>query len=82
MGVHVTLTGVRGVVAWVAGMWLYGLFADAARPELSAVTPMICLGVTTLGAIGFVLMSRRYSAAPPSRPAGEPERAPPGRASE
>ena len=82
MGVHVTLTGVRGVLAWIGGMWLYGVFADPARPELSAVTPMICLVVTTLGAIGFVVMSRGYRAPPSTRPAGAPEPAPPVRASE
>ena len=58
------------------------LFTVAERPELSAVTPMICLGVTTLGAIGFVMMSRGYRSAPPTRPAGAPEPAAPVRASE
>lgn len=57
MGVHVTLTGVRGVVAWVGGVALYeGL--ERAAPGTGTWVFAVCGVLTTLGALGFVFLSR------------------------
>lgn len=61
MGTHVTLTGVRGLIAPLFGVWLYQLLehqsAGAGRYVLA-----LPLFVTTLGAYGFVRMSRSMRA--------------------
>lgn len=57
MGTHVTLTGIRGLIAPLVGVWMYQLlenFADGAGRYVLAI-PLV---VTTLGAWGFVRMSR------------------------
>ncbi len=57
MGVHVTLTGVRGVVAWGCGVALYqGL--EAWMPGTGIWVFVVCWTLTTLGALGFVALSR------------------------
>lgn len=58
MGVHVTLTGMRGLVSWLLGLTLYESF-ERGSPGAGWVVFAMCAGVTTLGAIGFVMMSRR-----------------------
>lgn len=80
MGVHVTLTGVRGIIAWLAGESLYDATFDPARPGTAAVVPLCCLVLTILGAVGFVLMSRWYRRGTPvGRPEGGTEASPPAR---
>ena len=80
MGVHVTLTGVRGIIAWLAGEALYDATFDAARPGTAAVVPIACLVLTIAGAVGFVLMSRWYRRGKPTgRPEGGAEASPPAR---
>ena len=57
MGVHVTLTGVRGLIAPFAAIGLYemlnGLHAGA-----GAWVFAVCLILTATGALGFGLMRR------------------------
>jgi hypothetical protein len=55
MGVHVTLTGVRGLIAPTAGMACYeGL--EALHPGSGIVAMLLPLGLTTVGAFGFLSM--------------------------
>lgn len=63
MGVHVTLTGVRGVFAPFAGVWLYNLIA-AQSPALAPLAMLLCLALVLAGAIGFVWMNRTMDLAP------------------
>lgn len=56
MGVHVTLTGVRGLLAAAFGVQIYEAFGGAEGGAAPAVA--LCLALTTLGAIGFVFMDR------------------------
>lgn len=61
MGVHVTLTGVRGLVAPILAVGLYhqlNTYRDGAGQWVFAV----CLGLVIIGAIGFVLLKRRMAA--------------------
>jgi hypothetical protein len=55
MGVHVTLTGVRGLIAPSLGMLCYQ-FLDTMRPGLGIVALLLPLGMVVAGAIGFVSM--------------------------
>jgi len=57
MGVHVTLTGVRGVAAPIIGVSLYAVL-EWARPGAGAWALAVSLGLSTIGAICFVLMRR------------------------
>ncbi|MEQ8769456.1 MAG: hypothetical protein RIB60_02985 [Phycisphaerales bacterium] len=57
MGVHVTLTGVRGLLAWGGGVALYEGFERVA-PGAGIWVFVICGSLTTLGAIGFVALAR------------------------
>jgi MFS family permease len=61
MGVHVSLTGVRGLLAPVVGVALYQL-AEHLAPGSGAWTLLLPLILVTLGAAGFVRMSRRMRA--------------------
>ncbi len=57
MGTHVTLTGVRGLFAPLLGVWIYqGL--EQAVPGNGIYVMVLPLGLATLGAFGFVRMSR------------------------
>lgn len=57
MGVHVTLTGVRGLIAWIGGVVLYeGL--ERVAPGSGTWVFALCGSLTTLGALGFVFLSR------------------------
>jgi MFS family permease len=63
MGVHVTLTGARGLVAPLLAVGLYDLFNtwhDGAGQWVFA----ICLGLVTIGAIGFGALKSRMSSDP------------------
>jgi MFS family permease len=55
MGVHVTLTGVRGLIAPTAGMLCYQLL-EALRPGLGIAALIVPMGMIVAGAIGFVRM--------------------------
>jgi hypothetical protein len=55
MGVHVTLTGVRGLFAPPLGMLCYE-WLDAERPGLGIAALLIPFTMVTAGAIGFVRM--------------------------
>lgn len=58
MGVHVTLTGLRGMTAPVLGVAIYQ-WLEWQHPGAGAWVFAVCLGLSTTGAIGFVLMARR-----------------------
>jgi len=55
MGVHVTLTGVRGLIAPPVGMACYELLVWR-WPDAGAVAMLLPLGLVTAGALGFVRM--------------------------
>lgn len=61
MGAHVTLTGIRGLIAPLFGVWLYQLLGHY-QPGLGRFVLVIPLVVTSLGAMGFVRMSRAMRA--------------------
>lgn len=58
MGVHVTLTGVRGLVAATLGVAIYELLGGADGGAVPFIS--LCLGLTLSGAIGFVIMARHF----------------------
>jgi hypothetical protein len=57
MGVHVSLTGVRGLIGPPAAVGLYELL-ELWRPGGGAWVFVVCLAITIAGAIGFFLLSR------------------------
>ena len=62
MGVHVSLTGLRGLIAPIIGVGLYQL-AEHFQPGAGRWVLIIPLMFVTAGACGFVMMSRRMRAA-------------------
>ena len=60
MGVHVTLTGVRGLIAPALGMTCYEL-VEWRWPGSGAVVLLLPLGLVTAGALGFVSMQHTMS---------------------
>jgi hypothetical protein len=60
MGVHVTLTGVRGMLAPVIGVTLYEIL-EAAHAGAGAWTLAVCLSLSVAGAVGFVRLRRTLS---------------------
>ncbi|MEL7473089.1 MAG: MFS transporter [Planctomycetota bacterium] len=58
MGVHVTLTGVRGLISWMGGVALYRWIEAAAPGQGGAWMFVICAAIAGSGAIGFMIMSR------------------------
>lgn len=56
MGVHVTLTGVRGLIAPLAAVTLYNVYGGA-------VVLTICVAVNAVGAVGFYALNQRRLAA-------------------
>ena len=60
MGVHVTLTGLRGILAPIIGVSLYEIL-EWVRPGAGAWTLALCLGLSTTGAVWFVLMRQSLS---------------------
>ena len=60
MGVHVTLTGIRGLIAPLVGVGVYGLL-EARRPGLGVWSMALPLALTTAGAIGFHALHRNWS---------------------
>jgi hypothetical protein len=67
MGVHVTLTGVRGAIGPPAGILVYQ-WLEAARPGAGVYSLALPLAFVTAGACGFSHMRRVMQAS--SRPAG------------
>jgi hypothetical protein len=57
MGVHVTLTGIRGLIAPFLGVGIYQLL-EAWRPGSGVWTFLPCLLLNSSGALGFVVMAR------------------------
>ena len=55
MGVHVTLTGIRGLIAPSLGVFLYEAFRTSDPNGIITFSASLCLG--TLGALGFVWMA-------------------------
>jgi hypothetical protein len=80
MGVHVTLTGVRGLITPFVGVAVYeGL--EAASPGGGSWVFALCTALTLAGALGFMSLSRRVD--PRLRPHEGPiEVAPPSRVAE
>ncbi len=63
MGVHVTLTGVRGLIAPPVGMACYELLIWR-WPDAGAIAMLLPLGLVTAGALGFVKMRNEARASP------------------
>ena len=63
MGVHVTLTGVRGLIGPVAAVSLYN-WLDAIDTNLSPAVIGLCLVLVLVGAVGFTLMNRLMDLTP------------------
>lgn len=57
MGIHVTLTGIRGLLAPIIGVSLYEIF-EALSPGAGAWALAVCLALGVTGAVGFVAMRR------------------------
>ncbi|MEE4299666.1 MAG: MFS transporter, partial [Pseudomonadales bacterium] len=52
MGVHVTLTGLRGLIGPLIAVWLYNAF-EAMAPGAGPWVLAVCIGLTFFGAAGF-----------------------------
>lgn len=64
MGVHITLTGIRGVIGPIMGVQLYILLSRAGLQTRALIICFaICLAMNVLGAFGFVLLSKLWSSA-------------------
>jgi hypothetical protein len=61
LGLHVSLTGIRGLVAPLAGVAAYGAL-ERWKPGAGTWSLALPLFLTALGAVGFQLMSRRLRA--------------------
>lgn len=57
MGTHVTLTGVRGLIAPLVGVWAYQ-WLESLEPGLGRWVIALPLLLSGTGAVGFVIMSR------------------------
>ncbi len=68
MAVHVTLTGVRGIIAPLLAVTLYTWF-ESLSPGAGPFVFLVCATLTMLGAIGFVIMAKTMK---PSAPQHEP----------
>ena len=63
MGVHVTLTGIRGLLAPLFGVFIYKMLLDQGSATGGGVYLVAAL-LGILGATGFLLLSKRYSKPP------------------
>lgn len=61
LGLHVTLTGIRGLLAPIIGVGAYGLL-ERASPGLGVWVGAIPLGLTSAGALGFYRLHHRQRA--------------------
>jgi hypothetical protein len=59
LGLHVSLTGLRGLFAPLIGVWLYRAL-EAASPGLGRWTLLVPLILSTTGSLGFWLFHRDY----------------------
>ncbi len=59
LGLHVSLTGLRGLIAPLIGVWLYGAI-DALAPGRGPLALLLPLTLTTLGTIGFARFHRDH----------------------
>ena len=57
MGVHVTLTGIRGLLAPIIAVCLYEIL-EWIHPGAGPWTLAVCLALSTIGAVWFALMRR------------------------
>ena len=78
MSVHVTLTGVRGLISPFLGVWLYHLM-EQVRPGSGSVVFGLSATLSVLGALGFLSLSSRMGLGATER-AGPVEALPPSRA--
>lgn len=62
MGVHVTLTGIRGLIAPFLAVGIYELL-ERVQPGLGVWTFLPCLALNLTGAVGFAWMNRDMAAA-------------------
>ncbi len=69
MGVHVTLTGIRGFIGPAIAVALYEWF-NKLHPGAGPYVFAVCMGVNVLGAIGFIAL-RRTMAPEALKPAGK-----------
>jgi hypothetical protein len=60
MGLHVTLTGVRGMLAPLSGVLIYQTF-DALEPGAGGWVFAVSLALAICGALGFISMRRQMS---------------------
>jgi len=67
LGLHVSLTGLRGLVAPLVGVWLYRSIA-AHAPGHEPLALLLPLALSTGGSIGFALFHRDYLALTSARP--------------
>jgi hypothetical protein len=70
MGVHVTLTGVRGLIAPPVGMLCHELL-ERWRPGAGVFALRVPLGMVTSGAFGFVAMREARRSAPAADQQGD-----------
>jgi len=59
LGLHVSLTGVRGLLAPLVGVWLYGLLESAA-PGAGHWSLLLPLALTAAGAVSFARFDRDF----------------------
>jgi hypothetical protein len=60
LGLHVSLTGLRGLIAPLIGVWLYGMLG-AIAPGHPALALLLPFGLTTAGSISFARFHRDYN---------------------
>jgi hypothetical protein len=60
LGIHVSLTGIRGLLAPLIGVWFYG-FLESTTPGLGRWALLLPLALTTLGSISFWRFSRAHT---------------------
>jgi MFS family permease len=60
MGLHVTLTGVRGMIAPLSGVVIYEAF-DTIQPGAGGWVFAVSLAIAACGALGFLVMRREMS---------------------
>jgi hypothetical protein len=59
LGLHVSLTGIRGLLAPLLGVLLYGT-VDAVAPGQAGLALLLPLTLTTAGSIGFARFERDF----------------------
>jgi hypothetical protein len=62
LGLHISLTGLRGLAAPLIGVWLYGTL-ETIEPGLGRWSLFLPFTLTTTGSIGFWLFDRQTKAA-------------------